>query len=581
MRLILLVCTVLLIGTPGSASEPNAVPEKLVVLTFDDSVRSHYTVVRPILKEFKFGATFFITEGFKFKTDKKNYMTWEQIAQLHKDGFEIGNHTRDHMTIREKSLGRIPEQLDAIARQCKKYGIPKPTSFAYPGNGIHKDALALLKKQGIRFARRGGAPEYPYAEGRGFAFEPGIDHPLLIPSAGDARPKWTLRQFIRAVKQARQGRIAVLQFHGVPDIAHPWVHTDRDKFVAFMRYLAINKYKVIALRDLAKYVDADQHVPRDPFFAITDRQAMLKAKRLKTNHRTPKSTADLEYWLTNMVVDHNYSLSEVTAATGLPMNKIQAEIQRLKLASRKAQSSWPNKLKIRPYPGGRHPRIGFRDGALRPQRETKFSVFAPWKDGGYVVVDAPEAIWMNVDKGRQLLYLAHTHIDTYWSRQGIELAAVEWKRSSEGLTVTRRLPNKVTFTAEAAVKSDGVHINLSLHNGSSKKLTGLRVQNCVMLARLFGQGKHRLGFRKQIIENKLVRAPFIACHDGSKSKWVITVWTPNHNTWGNSYCPCMHSDPKFPDCSPGKTTRVKGWVGFYQGTEIEAHLAKLKKKWRE
>ena len=32
-----------------------------------------------------------------------------------------------------------------------------------------------------------------------------------------------------------------------------------------------------------------------------------------------------------------------------------------------------------PYPGGRHPRLGFLDGAIRPQRETKVSVFAPWE----------------------------------------------------------------------------------------------------------------------------------------------------------------------------------------------------------
>ena len=44
-----------------------AIPDRLVVLTFDDSSQSHYTVVRPILKQYGFGATFFITEGFDFK----------------------------------------------------------------------------------------------------------------------------------------------------------------------------------------------------------------------------------------------------------------------------------------------------------------------------------------------------------------------------------------------------------------------------------------------------------------------------------------------------------------------------------
>ena len=39
------------------------IPDRLVVLTFDDSSKSHFTVVRPILKKHGFGATFFITEG--------------------------------------------------------------------------------------------------------------------------------------------------------------------------------------------------------------------------------------------------------------------------------------------------------------------------------------------------------------------------------------------------------------------------------------------------------------------------------------------------------------------------------------
>lgn len=81
------------------------IPDKLVVLTFDDGCKSHFTVVRPILMRHKFGATFFITEGFGFRTDKNTYMTWEEIAQLHRDGFEIGNHTRDHSLLTKSTRG--------------------------------------------------------------------------------------------------------------------------------------------------------------------------------------------------------------------------------------------------------------------------------------------------------------------------------------------------------------------------------------------------------------------------------------------------------------------------------------------
>lgn len=264
------------VGSAAIAAEP--IPDKLVVLTFDDASKSHFTVAGPLLKQYKFGATFFVTEGFDFTTNKRDYMTWDEIAQLHKDGFEIGNHTRDHKGVSDDNIADLAEQVRAISERCQAHGIPAPVSFAYPGNAIAKKALPVLKDLGIKFARRGGSPEFPYKEGRGFAFEPGLDHLLLIPSAGDARPDWTLDDFKRAVAQAKQGKIAVLQFHGVPDTAHNWVTTSREQFEGYLKYLADNKFQVIALRDLSRYVD-EKIVPTSPWGVIEDRQRQLAANR--------------------------------------------------------------------------------------------------------------------------------------------------------------------------------------------------------------------------------------------------------------------------------------------------------------
>src|SRR5262245_36738126 len=195
-------------GSACGLEATRRIPDKLVVLTFDDSKASHYTVVRPLLKKYGFGATFFITEGFSFRTNKSDYMTWEQIGELHRDGFEIANHTRDHMAASKENLPKLKEQIEAINGQFTANGIPRAVSFAYPGNTIDPAALAILEELGFRFARGGGAPEYPYEEGNGVAYEPGRDHPLLIPSAGDARPVWTLDNLKRAVSQAKSGKIA-------------------------------------------------------------------------------------------------------------------------------------------------------------------------------------------------------------------------------------------------------------------------------------------------------------------------------------------------------------------------------------
>jgi peptidoglycan/xylan/chitin deacetylase (PgdA/CDA1 family) len=567
-RALLAALAALLLASPAFTLEP--IPDKLVVLTFDDAAKSHYTVARPLLTKYKFGATFFITEGFDFPTNKKDYMTWEEIAQLHKDGFEIGNHTLDHQGVTEKTLADLPAQLRGISARCKKYGIPQPTSFAYPGNAITKGALAVLKDNGVTFARRGGAPEFPYQEGRGFAYEPGLDHALLIPSAGDARPAWTLDDFKAAVAQAKHGRIAVLQFHGVPDTAHGWVNATAEQFESYMKYLADNRFTVIAMRDLARFVDPSVN-PNDPFGVIEDRKELLKAKRDGDNARPAKNDTELKYWLENALVHHRFSNAEAGAALGLTADEVTDVTKCLGIdVTKRPVRKEGETLLVLPYPGGRHPRLGFRDGMIRPQRETKASVFAPWADGGYVVADVPEAVWFVPNGKPELLYLAHTHVPTTWDKQQVTLDALEWTRRADGsLALERTLPNRITLAAFITPGQDGVRMEFRVTNGGAEKLTGLRVQMCVMLGNC-------TGFAKRTNENKAFAAPFAACKDVTGRRWVIAGWERCGRAWGNPPCPCMHADPVLEDCPPGKTTSVRGWLSFYEGTDIEEELKRLK-----
>ncbi len=252
------------------------IPDKLVVLTFDDSVRSLHENVRPILKEAGFHASFFITEGFSFLTNKSDYMTWRQVAELHHDGFEVGNHTRSHTGVAAESLGRLHGELAHISERCMENGIPRPISFAYPGNAIHPGALPILAAHGVRFARRGAQPEFAYESGRGIAYDPAHDHPLLIPTTGDARPTWTLENLKAAVSMARDGKVAVLQFHGVPDREHPWVNTPLDRFREYVAWLKAQGYRCIALRDLARYIDPSD-APAAPWDVINQRVAIHAA----------------------------------------------------------------------------------------------------------------------------------------------------------------------------------------------------------------------------------------------------------------------------------------------------------------
>jgi peptidoglycan/xylan/chitin deacetylase (PgdA/CDA1 family) len=270
-----LTCATTLLGNPQTAGST-----KRIVLTFDDSKASHYSTVRPILRKHGFGATFFITEGFTFKSNKTDYMSWEEITELHRQGFEIGNHTKDHIGISADTLGMVRHQIEYINERCLEHGIPRPVSFAYPGNAIHPNGPDLLDALGFTWARRGGAPEFPYEDGRGNAFLPGKDHTRLLPSAGDARPHWTMKDFKRALMTARQGGIPILQFHGVPDRDHPWVSTPPEMFEAYMQHLKEENYTVLALRDLADLIDSTQQ-PQDAWAIIKKRKAAQEEAYVK------------------------------------------------------------------------------------------------------------------------------------------------------------------------------------------------------------------------------------------------------------------------------------------------------------
>lgn len=283
--------------------------------------------------------------------------------------------------------------------------------------------------------------------------------------------------------------------------------------------------------------------------------------------RASKRDSEFRRWLDNMVTHHRYTPHEIRAATGLPLSKVKQKLADWNITGKRLSKRAPDvPLKVLPYPGGRHPRIGFLDGALVPQRETKVSIFTPWDPHSYAVVDVPEAIWSNLG----LTYLAHTHIPTVWEKQGKKLDPLEWQPNNDGsLVLERKLPNGIVFGSRVTPRQEVVKMNLWIRNGSPETLTGLRAQVCVML-------KGLAGFNQRIHANKVIDGNWVACRDSDGQRWVITSWEPLHRPWENPPVPCLHADPSFPDCPPGKTVEANGIITFYNGTDIRQQIEKLK-----
>jgi len=212
-----------------------------VVLTFDDAEISHYTNVADLLKEFGFDATFFVCEFPSRNPDeKKEYMNWNQIQELHKKGFEIGNHTGHHKNVTKLSPEEIDKEIAFIEEKCAEFKIPKPISFAYPGNRYDTVSQSILKKRGYKYARVGGSKLYNST----------TDSLLAIPSYTIISSDKHFEGATKALNNLKQDEVIVLTFHGVPDLIHPDYSTTVENLKEILEIIKKNKFKVVSMSNL-------------------------------------------------------------------------------------------------------------------------------------------------------------------------------------------------------------------------------------------------------------------------------------------------------------------------------------------
>jgi hypothetical protein len=143
-------------GSAAAAAEPPAaptgiikkpIPDKLVVLTFDDGCASHYSVAFPILKELGFKGSFYICDFDSFRTRKDWYLTWRQMKEMADAGMEIGNHTTGHAGA--APIGYFLSMEDALIAN----NVPKPVTEAWPMGQANPKTFPDLAANGYLFGR--------------------------------------------------------------------------------------------------------------------------------------------------------------------------------------------------------------------------------------------------------------------------------------------------------------------------------------------------------------------------------------------------------------------------------------------
>jgi hypothetical protein len=115
------------------------------------------------------------------------------------------------------------------------------------------------------------------------------------------------------------------------------------------------------------------------------------------------------------------------------------------------------------------------------------------------------------------------------------------------------LGDGVKIGATVRLEGGEVRMTCRVENGTAETLREMRAQVCVMF-------RNAPGFTAQTNDNKTLGERVATVRAGERA--IHVEWTPVQRVWGNPRCPCMHSDPRFPDCRPGEAVEAQGRMWF-------------------
>ena len=137
------------------------IPQKSVVITFDDGYEDNFTNAFPLLKKYNFKATIYtVLNRFNqdWATDKdlnqasnelnsEKMLSNEQIKEMLDSGLiEIGSHTLDHVNLPKLNKEEKKKQIIESKKQIENVFNIKCNSFAYPFGFFDEDSVKIVNE---------------------------------------------------------------------------------------------------------------------------------------------------------------------------------------------------------------------------------------------------------------------------------------------------------------------------------------------------------------------------------------------------------------------------------------------------
>ena len=110
-------------------------PERPVIIYFDDGWSDVYDHALPILKQYGYAGTVALVAYYADQMsygDWTGYMTWDQLRELQNNGWEIASHGFEHLHMTSLSEAEFRYQLNYSREEIENELGRKPTSFVFP-----------------------------------------------------------------------------------------------------------------------------------------------------------------------------------------------------------------------------------------------------------------------------------------------------------------------------------------------------------------------------------------------------------------------------------------------------------------
>lgn len=119
-------------------------PDKPIILTFDDGYRDNFEIAFPLLQKYGFKATFFLLTA-PLDAQDPAYITWDQAIALDAAGMELGAHGYTHVDLRGQTVDYLVWQILG-SKEAIEARIHKPVRFfCYPSGQYDELTIRVLQ----------------------------------------------------------------------------------------------------------------------------------------------------------------------------------------------------------------------------------------------------------------------------------------------------------------------------------------------------------------------------------------------------------------------------------------------------